>query len=249
MLCRAAVYHLRHVNTMSYQISRDGKEIGIFTEEEVLAGVEDGSLLPSDHLWTSGMDDWVLVESLIEEDEEVGQEEAGGEPKTSPDTPDDIQAEEAAPEPPPVKKFTKVVVPVVNAAAAATAAPAPPPRVVVHVAPSAAPTPPPERVVMVPPSIMPGQYGVAGEATASLVFAILSLLCLCFTAVPAVVYGHLALSRIRRSGRAYGGEGLAIAGLVLGYFFIVISLILAVSYGMIASVLAPLIEQAAKKGG
>lgn len=251
MLCRAAVYHLRHVNTMSYQISRDGKEIGTFTEEEVLAGVEDGSILPGDHLWTSGMDDWVLVETLIEEDEEVGQGEVGGEPKTSPDTPDDTQADEAAPEPPPVKKFTKIVVPVVSAAAAATAAPAPPPRVVVHVAPSARPAaaPPPERVVMVPPSIMPGQYGVAGEATASLVFAILSLLCLCFTAVPAVVYGHLALSRIRRSGRAYGGEGLAIAGLVLGYFFIAISIILAVSYGMIASVFAPLIEQAARKGG
>ena len=150
---------------MSYQISRDGKEIGTFTEEEVLAGVEDGSLLPSDHLWTSGMDDWVLVESLIEEDEEVGQEEAGDEPKNSPGTPDDMSAEEDVPEPPPVRKFTKIVVPVVSAAAAATAAPAPPPRVVVHVAPSAAPTPPPERVVMVPPSIMPGQYGVAGEAT------------------------------------------------------------------------------------
>lgn len=237
---------------MSYQISRDGKEIGIFTEEEVLAGVEDGSILPSDHLWTSGMEDWVLVESLIEEDEEARLEEVEDAAKTSPDTPDDPEPEGAEPEPPPVKKFTKIVVPVVSAGAAA-AAPAPPPRVVVQVAPSSRPAvaaaPPPERVVMVPPSIMPGQYGVAGEATASLVFAILSLLCLCFTAVPAVVYGHLALSRIRRSGRAYGGEGLAIAGLVLGYFFIVISIVLAVSYSVIASVLLPLAEEAAKKGG
>ena len=80
-------------------------------------------------------------------------------------------------------------------------------------------------------------------------FGILSLLCLCFTALPAVIYGHLALSRIRRSGRAYGGEGLAIAGLVLGYFFIVISIVMAVSYGMIASFLIPIIEEAAKKGG
>ena len=236
---------------MSYQISRDGKEIGTFTEEEVLAGVEDGSILPSDHLWTSGMEDWVLVESLIEEDEEAELEEVEDAAKTSPDTPQDAEPEEPAPEPP-VKKFTKIVVPVVSAGAAA-AAPAPPPRVVVQVAPSSRPAvaavPPPERVVMVPPSIMPGQYGVAGEATASLVFAILSLLCLCFTAVPAVVYGHLALSRIRRSGRAYGGEGLAIAGLVLGYFFIVISIVLAVSYSVIASVLLSLAEEAAKKGG
>ena len=242
---------------MSYQISRDGQEIGTFTEEEVLAGVEDGSILPSDHLWTSGMEDWVLVETLIEEDEEEGGQEedksrADQTTETSPETPPDPkEVDEPAPEPPPVKKFTKIVIPVVSAAAAATAAPAPPPRVVVQVAPSSRPAvaPPPERVVMVPPSIMPGQYGVAGEATASLVFGILSLLCLCFTAVPAVIYGHLALGRIRRTGRAYGGEGLAIAGMVLGYFFIVISIILAVSYSVIASVLAPLIEQAAQKGG
>lgn len=235
---------------MSYQISRDGKEIGTFTQEEVLAGVEDGSILPSDHLWTSGMDDWVLVETLIEEDEEVEEEEARDTAK--PPT-EDTEAEVPPLEPAPVKKFTKVVVPVVSAAAAATAsaAPAPPARVVVQVAPSSRPAavPLPERVVMMPPSIMPGQYGVAGEATASLVFGILSLLCLCFTALPAVIYGHLALSRIRRSGRAYGGEGLAIAGMVLGYFFIVISIVMAVSYSVIASVVAPLIEQAAQKGG
>lgn len=239
---------------MSYQISRDGEEIGTFTEAEVLAGVEDGSILPSDHLWTSGMDEWVLVETLIEEDEDEEAEETGDSPDASPETPEPVEEEAEAPEPPPVKKFTKIVVPVVSATAAAAApavAPAPPPRVVVHVAPSSRPAaaPPPERVMMVPPSIMPGQYGVAGEATASLVFGILSLLCLCFTALPAVIYGHLALSRIRRTGRAYGGEGLAIAGLVLGYFFIVISIILAVSYGMITSIFTSLLEQAAKKGG
>jgi hypothetical protein len=129
----------------------------------------------------------------------------------------------------------------IEKALVALAAPEPQP------APSAAPPQP--QYVSVPLSIMPGQYGVAGEATASLVFGILSLLCLCFTALPAVVYGHLALSRIRRSGRAYGGEGLAIAGMVLGYFFIVISIVMAVSYSVIASVFAPLIEQAVQKGG
>ena len=226
---------------MSYQISRDGKELGTFTEAEVLEGVEDGSILPTDHLWTDGMDDWVLVETLIEEDEEAAPElrvedSTVHEPESEP---------EPTPASPPVRKFTKVVVPVVSPRSKPAEAPAPPKVIVV--APSAAPPQP--QYVSVPPSIMPGQYGVAGEATASLVFGILSLLCLCFTALPAVVYGHLALSRIRRSGRAYGGEGLAIAGMVLGYFFIVISILMAVSYSVIASVFAPLIEQAVQRGG
>ena len=228
---------------MSYQISRDGKELGTFTEAEVLEGVEDGSILPTDHLWTDGMEDWVLVETLIEEDED--EEVTPGASDEGVDLPELPTRLEPAPASPPTRKFTKVVVPVVSPVSASAAPPAPPKVIVV--APSAAPPQP--QYVSVPPSIMPGQYGVAGEATASLVFGILSLLCLCFTALPAVVYGHLALSRIRRSGRAYGGEGLAIAGMVLGYFFIVISIVMAVSYSVIASVFAPLIEQAAQKGG
>jgi len=150
-----------------------------------------------------------------------------------------------------VKKFTKIVVPVVSAAAAATAAPAPPPRVVVHVAPSSRPAAarPPERVVMVPPSIMPGN--TAWRARPRLAWSSRFSACSACASPPCQrsFTATWRSSRIRRSGRAYGGEGLAIAGLVLGYFFIAISIILAVSYGMIASVFAPLIEQAARKGG
>jgi threonine/homoserine/homoserine lactone efflux protein len=36
--------------------------------------------------------------------------------------------------------------------------------------------------------------------------------------VLAIVFGHVALSQIHRSGGAQSGRGLAIAGLALGYF-------------------------------
>lgn len=61
----------------------------------------------------------------------------------------------------------------------------------------------------------------------SLVLGVLSLVCLSiFSAVPAVICGHLAYSRIRRSGGALTGDGLAIAGLVTGYIGIAFALFL-----------------------
>ncbi len=61
----------------------------------------------------------------------------------------------------------------------------------------------------------------------SLVLGVLSLVCLSIlSAVPAVICGHLAYSRIRRSGGALTGDGLAIAGLVTGYIGIAFALFL-----------------------
>jgi len=58
----------------------------------------------------------------------------------------------------------------------------------------------------------------APAAIWSLVLAILSFTCgWLFTAIPAVICGHLARSRIRKSGGALGGKGIATAGLILGY--------------------------------
>jgi len=52
----------------------------------------------------------------------------------------------------------------------------------------------------------------------SLVLGILSLVCFTiFTAIPGVICGHKALSRIKRSNGTLTGQGLAIAGLVTGY--------------------------------
>ena len=52
----------------------------------------------------------------------------------------------------------------------------------------------------------------------SLVLGILSLACFTiFAAIPGVICGHKALSKIKRSSGALTGQGLAIAGLVTGY--------------------------------
>ncbi len=52
----------------------------------------------------------------------------------------------------------------------------------------------------------------------SLVLGILSLACFSiFAAIPGVICGHKALSRIKYSGGGISGQGLAIAGLVTGY--------------------------------
>jgi type IV pilus assembly protein PilA len=55
----------------------------------------------------------------------------------------------------------------------------------------------------------------SGMAIASLVFGILFIF---FPlSIPAIVFGHIALSQIKRSAGRLGGSGIAIAGLVLGY--------------------------------
>lgn len=82
--------------------------------------------------------------------------------------------------------------------------------------------------VVVQTGIRPGQYGVPGTAIASLVLGILGFMCGIFSAIPAIICGHLALGKIRRSTGAFGGQGIAIAGVVLGYVLTVASVVLAV---------------------
>ena len=58
----------------------------------------------------------------------------------------------------------------------------------------------------------------SGTATASLVCGILSWTVLpVIGAIMAVVLGHMARNEIRASSGALGGDGMATAGLVLGY--------------------------------
>jgi len=67
------------------------------------------------------------------------------------------------------------------------------------------------------PSV-PSQPKTATLAVWSLVLGILSLLCFSiFTAIPGVICGHKALSKIKNSDGALTGQGVAIAGLVTGY--------------------------------
>lgn len=69
-----------------------------------------------------------------------------------------------------------------------------------------------------------GQAQTDGKATASFVLGILTAL-LCFnflTGVPAVVLGHLSRKSIRESMGRLKGDGMALAGLIMGYISIAI---------------------------
>lgn len=74
-----------------------------------------------------------------------------------------------------------------------------------------------------PPSGSSPAAHTARTAIWSLVLAILSFFCgWLFTAIPAVICGHVARSKIRKSGGALGGMGIAIAGLIVGYIAIAV---------------------------
>ena len=60
----------------------------------------------------------------------------------------------------------------------------------------------------------------------SLVLGILGFICCgIFTAIPAVICGHVSYSKIKKSGGTLAGDGMALAGLILGYIGIAISIV------------------------
>ena len=63
-------------------------------------------------------------------------------------------------------------------------------------------------------------------AIASLVLGILGFAAYGICAILAIIFGHCALSTINKSGGRLGGRGMAIAGLVQGYIWLGIYLIL-----------------------
>jgi len=66
-----------------------------------------------------------------------------------------------------------------------------------------------------------------GLAMTSFVLSLLSLVCFGFLAgIPAVICGHLARARARRSPGQYGGAGFALAGLIMGYVAVVVTLVI-----------------------
>lgn len=79
-----------------------------------------------------------------------------------------------------------------------------------------------------------------GQATASLVLGILSLLMGgILTAIPAVICGHIAKSKIKKDPENLEGEGQALAGLIMGYITIGLSAV--VTLAILAAVAIPLL--------
>ena len=109
-----------------------------------------------------------------------------------------------------------------QATAGAQPAPAPPPPPATPAAPAVASSPWLNVAPMGQPLQQPiyqGEPQTDGKATGSLVFGIITAL-LCFnfiTGIPAVVLGHKARKSIRMSMGRLKGEGMAMAGMILGY--------------------------------
>jgi hypothetical protein len=81
-------------------------------------------------------------------------------------------------------------------------------------------TPPPLR-----PAVVQTVPRTPPVAIWSLILAVLSFTCgWLFTAIPAVICGHIARAKIRKSGGALGGRGIATAGLILGYIALVLGI-------------------------
>ena len=79
----------------------------------------------------------------------------------------------------------------------------------------------------VPPPAPAYQNAYAVQAKTN-VLAIISLIAAFVMPVAAIVTGHIAMSQIRRTGEQ--GEGLAKAGLILGYVFTSLGVLLAIAY-------------------
>jgi uncharacterized protein DUF4190 len=74
-----------------------------------------------------------------------------------------------------------------------------------------------------PPPLLHPTSRIAPAAIWSLVLALLSFTCgWLFTAIPAVICGHVARSKIRKSEGALDGKNVATAGLILGYIALVL---------------------------
>lgn len=88
-----------------------------------------------------------------------------------------------------------------------------------------------------PPAIpVPPQPKTSGLAIASLVCGIGGFPTAGLTGIAAIITGHLALSAIKRSGGALGGQGMSIAGLITGYLTVLI-LPIAILAGLAAPVI------------
>ncbi len=80
-----------------------------------------------------------------------------------------------------------------------------------------------------PPPLSPSPVAApqSGLAITSFVLGLLSIVCLGLLAgIPAIITGHIAHNRARRSPAQFGGSGFAIAGFVLGYVSIALTVVM-----------------------
>ncbi|WP_411845544.1 GYF domain-containing protein [Roseibacillus persicicus] len=96
-----------------------------------------------------------------------------------------------------------------------------------------------------PPQHIQGVLGAAGSMPTSNGMAITSMiLAICSVvltfgcgigfvlALPAVIFGHIARNQIKSSSNMQTGEGMALAGLIIGYIVLAVMLVMLVAVGV-----------------
>lgn len=79
----------------------------------------------------------------------------------------------------------------------------------------------------------------------SLVLGLLSVSCLSiFAGIPAIITGHVARGRVKQQPGVYGGEGFALAGLIMGYISLALGLVM---IPLMAAMLLPALARAKGK--
>lgn len=85
----------------------------------------------------------------------------------------------------------------------------------------------------------------SGKATAAMVLGLLSLVFNCFTALPALIVGIMAIGEINRSQGRLTGKGMAWTGIIVGSLSILLTIAIVILYVvLIGAVLAPAIGEA-----
>jgi len=91
------------------------------------------------------------------------------------------------------------------------------------------------------------QKQLVGVAIASLVLGILGLIMIgLLGAIPAVICGHIAKSKIRKDPETLTGDGMALAGLIMGYISIGIA-VLIIPIMLLAAIAIPSFVKAREK--
>lgn len=85
----------------------------------------------------------------------------------------------------------------------------------------------------------------SGLSVTSLVLGILSIVgCSLLTGIPAIITGHIANGRAKKQPELFGGAGMALAGLIMGYVSIAMALLL---IPILAGLLLPALAKAKGK--
>jgi len=85
------------------------------------------------------------------------------------------------------------------------------------------------------PPTLPTESGKSGLSITSLVCGIASLTCLwVIAAIPAVICGHVARSKIKKDPTHFSGAGMALAGLIMGYLSIGLTVVFVPIFAAVA---------------